>query len=148
MLRGPIGPVDPVSEPDARKTERIVSMETMGGDLNGKAVRFLIEVGNDMQIFRVAKAVGILIAETGHLPAIEILRLDGEEDEMMAKPRDDAFGFQIAGIDEQLDAVAAPEVPRPDFLKGAVDGDIKGEFIDVPAGVDVGERLFIEKIGC
>ena len=129
--------VDPISKPDAGKAEGVVAVEAVGRNLNGEAVGSLIEVGGHLKVFGMAEAVGVFIAETGDFSAIKVLGFDGEKDKVVAKLRNDPFGFEIARVDKQLDAVARPKVPFSDFLKGAVDGDVEVEFLKVPRAIDV-----------
>ena len=146
MLRGPLKPVDPVGEADPRETQRVVAMEAMGGDLDKEPVGIFLELGVDLEVFRMAEAVGVFVPEAGDFPAVEILHFDGEKDKVVAKSGDDTLGLQVARVDEELDAISPAEVPFAHFLKRAPHIESKAELFKVPGGVDIGKRLFVQEV--
>ncbi len=147
VLRRSFGAVDPIGEANAREAEGIVAVEAMGGDLDGEFIGVLVELGGHLKIFGMAEAMGVFIAESSDLAAEEVLGLYGEEDKVMAKAGDDAFSLKVAGVDEELNAVAAAEIAFAYFFEGAMDDDVKAELLKVPGRIDVGKDLFTEQIG-
>lgn len=146
MLRRPLEAIDSVSKPNAGKTHRIISMKAVTGNFYRKAIGFIIEIGDNLQILRMAEAVGVFIAKTGDLTAIKILRLYWKEDKMVAKTGDDSFSFQIARVDKKLNTIPFSKIILANFLKGPGDSDKKCQFLSVPSRIDISKMLFAQKL--
>ena len=141
VLRQAPSPVDPVGKSKAGEAEGVVPVETMGGDLDRHPVGGIFDERNDLEIFRMAKAMHVIASKAGHFPPIEILRLRGKEDEVVAEAGDGSLCLQIACVDKELDAIAAPIIALSDFLKGSANDAIEGDLFDIPPCIDVSERL-------
>lgn len=148
VLSGGVGAVDAVGEAEARESDRVVTVEALGGDFDGKRVAVIEKFGCDLKVFRMAETVHVFTAKASHFASIKVLVLDGIKDEVVAEARDGPFGLEVAGVDEKFNAVTAAKVGFAKFLKRAVDVDVEGEALGMPGCANLGKRLFIQELIC
>lgn len=145
MLGRGVGAVDAVGKANAGKADGVVAMEALGGDLYGEAVGGVVEFGDDLEIFGMAEAVHVFVAEAGEFAAVKVLVLDGIEDKVVAEAGDCAFGFEVAGVNKELYAVTTTKICFGKLLEGGVDVDVKREALGMPGGANFRKGFFIEK---
>jgi hypothetical protein len=144
VLGRAVSSIDPVGEAKAGEGDWVEACEAVGGDLDVEGVGVAVDVGMDVEIFWVAEAMDVFIAETGSLPSVKVLHERGEEDEMVAKFGDDPFGFEIAGIDKEFDGVPFSVVGLSNLLERVLYVKEEREFFKIPGRVYIGKRFFIE----
>jgi hypothetical protein len=146
MLGRSLEAIDPVSKANAREAERVVAVKTVGWNFDGYAIRLVIEIGSDLEIFGVAETMGVFIPKSSDFSAVEVLHLHGEKDEMVAKSGHNSLGFEITRIDKELDTVPFAKIGLPNFLERAMDGKVEAEFFKIPGCIHIGKSLFIEEV--
>lgn len=106
VLGGAAGAIETIGEAEARKCGGVVAAEAVCGDADLKGVAAAFEFGFDGEVAGIAEGVGVFGAKAGDLLAFDALYFLREDEELVAEFCGKACCFEIARVDEELEAIA------------------------------------------
>lgn len=116
------------------------TVEGIGAQRNVHGVGAAGEFGGGDEVFGIGMGAGILEAKAGDLFGLVL----GKEHKVMTETGDRAGGFEIARVDEELDAIAAGEIGKGTFFKRLVHFDLEEQALFVVGTGDVGKGSLVE----